>query len=476
MKRSRWDSFKDLFRHPDAKRPRLDGFENEFLGFGTSRDKLAFGMFTMGCRLSDAELHALYYSDDVAAKAINKRPAEMLRRGYKLVSQSNPDKATDLYELGETPALQVSKKILRAMQWGRLWGGALIVVGANDSPDLTKPLDVGRVRDVKFLNVVDRRYASVLTYQENPTLPNLGEPEVYLIGNSGTTATPPQSVHASRVVRFVGVDETDPVTSRQLNGWTYSALQRPYDIVRSFAMQFKAVEHLISDASQGVWKISNLLDLLTSDRAALMTRLAFSDMTRSTGRAIMLDAEAESFERVQTSFTGIGDVLDRTMMRLAAAFDYPVTLLMGRSPAGQNATGDSDFRAWYDTLASEQETYLKPALLQVYRAIGGANCPDDLDVEFCPLWEPTSKEKAEEAKIVADTDKIYFDMGAVMAGQVAIARFGSGNGKIEIDEAAAKKDIANEIELMLNPPAPPPGEDPNAAPPAGDDDEDEDSE
>ncbi len=445
-----------LPRHPDAAR-RYDGLENSFMGYGTARDKTTFGAFTMTSKLSDSELYALYYTDDVSAKIVNKKPAEMLRRGYKLTSKKNPQGAEKLQKLGEGPTLAVKEKILRGFQWGRLWGGAIAVKGCNDSEDLSLPVARERVTDMKFLNVVDKRFANVLSWQDNPSLPRFGEAEFYTFSSMsggagpGPAVLPSMKVHASRVVRFVGVEETDQITVRRLGGWTFSTLQRPYDVVRSFATTFKSIEHLISDASQGVWKIQNLIELLGSNREELLTRLAFSDMTRSAGRAIMLDADNESFERVATSFAGIKDVVDATIQRLAAASDLPVTLLVGRSPAGMNATGDADFRAWYDILATEQNDTLKPIILDIYGDLCGGQI-DDLDVEFPALWTPTAQEKAATDLSVAQADQIYFNMGAVLAEQVAIARFGSGNGKIEIDEDAVNASLDQEIELMLRTP------------------------
>lgn len=440
-------------RHPGANDlpwpTRQDFFENAFLGYGTGRDKLSFGSFHLGCRLTDYELHAMYYTDDVSARIVNARPKEMLRRGYTLRSKKNPDGAAELQKAGTTLGLDVS--VLRGMQWGRLFGGAVIVIGANDSADLTKPLNPAAVRDVKFLNVVDRRWVGVQRYQLNPSLPSYGEPEIYYVGGLVEAIYP---VHATRVIRFDGVPETDQMTRKQLVGWTYSVLQRPYEVVRAFATAFKSVEQLMADASQGVWKISNLLEMISADRNALITRLQFSDMTRSAGRAIMLDAEAEDYKREPTPMNGYDAILDRFMMRLAAAAEMPVTRLMGRSPAGMNATGESDDRAWYDVLATDQQNELSPVLLRLYNVLGRGKF-DDLEIEYKPLWQPTETEKSTIDKTRAETNQIYITTGVVLPEQVAIAEFGSGEGRIEIDEDSLRQSIENETELMLNPPPTP---------------------
>lgn len=429
---------------------RYDNLSNDFLGYGTSRDKLAYGTFVAGLRVSDVELNAMYYSDDVAAKIVNARPTEMMRRGYKLTAK-DPEKAAALQDRGKDLGLDAC--MLKNMQWARLYGGSLMVMGATDSDDMTKPLVPERVKDVKFINVIDRRYSQVTKWQENPLLADYGKPLLYTVGGpiGGFFA-----VHATRVIRFDGVEETDPVTRRQLAGWTYSCLQRPYNVLQKFATVFESIGQLVADASQGVWKIKDLLEMLASNKDELMTRIAFSDMTRSSGRAIMVDAEVEDFSRVTTSFSGLDVIADRFMMRVAAAADMPVTLLFGRSAAGMNATGDSDFRAWYGVLATEQENTLKPALLRAYTILAGKDMPEDLDIEFTPLWEPTDKEALDAELVQAQIDKIYIDATVVHAEEVAIARFGSGEGEIEIDEASLLKSRDLEIDLMLNPPPPPP--------------------
>jgi phage-related protein (TIGR01555 family) len=434
---SRWDSgivaglISYLPKHPESRSPRYDFLSNDFLGYGTSRDKLSFGQFVSSCKLSDGELDALYYSDDVASRICNLQPAEMLRAGYTLVAKDQTA-ARELQLQGR--ALGLDLAFLRAMQWGRLRGGAVCMIGALDGvQDLSLPLDIARVREVRYLNVVDRRFVTAFSWQDDPFRPGCGMPDVYSVGSLGATAA---LVHASRLIRFDGVQETDPVTRRALGGWTYSCLQRAYDVLRKFATAYESAAQLIADAAQGVWKIENLLDAIANNRDELLARMQLADMTRSAGRAIMVDAATEDFTRVTTPMGGVSDILNHFQQRLAAAAEMPVTLLMGRSPAGQNATGDSDFRAWYGGVKSSQTNDLKPKLLEVYRILAKGKPPEGLDIEFHPLWEQTAEEQARTENMRAQTDKIYtIDIGAVGPEQVAIARFGSGKGQIQINEA-----------------------------------------
>ncbi len=409
----------------------IDGWQNAYTGFGTSRDKLTHGYHAGS--LGDEELSDLFYSDDVAAKLVEKRPEEAFRRGYKLHSV-NIAAADEAFERGR--ALGVDAKFQEAFTWGRLFGGALLIVGA-ESGQLWTPLEEKSVREVHFLNVIDRRFARVEKYYSNPLAPNYGQPELYGISGEGGMVS---FIHESRVIRFDGA----PVDARKrqdLGGWTFSVLQRPYEVMRAFATAFQAAGVLTADASQAVFKMKGLFEMIASgEKERLATRMALVDMSRSSARAVLLDADGEDFTRTPTQFAGLPEMLDRMMMRLASSVDMPVTLLMGRSPAGQNATGDSDFKHWYDSIKSQQSKELTPKLLRLYRILSKGKL-EDATIEWAPLSEPSDKEQAEIEFTRAQSDAVYITNGVVIPERVALARFGSGKGKIAVDEDALKKSI-----------------------------------
>lgn len=430
---------------PVASAPvaRDDSWQNPFLGYGTARDKLQYGFHAGSLRLSDEELSTLFYSDDVAAKLVEKRPEEAFRRGYKLCSATNPEGAANLQELGRT--LDVDKKVQEGATWGRLYGGSLIVVGAEQGSPTT-PLDETRVRGVRFLNVVDRRYAAPVKYYEDPLSANFGEAEIYSVTGVRGTST---YIHESRVIRFDGLT-VDARKRQELAGWSYSVLQRPYDVMRTFATAFQSAGTLTADASQAVFKMKGLFEMIASgEKERLQTRMQLVDMSRSAARSVLLDSDGEDFTRVPTVFTGIPEMLDRMMMRLASAVDMPVTILMGRSPAGQNATGDSDFKHWYNSIASQQEKDFTPRLLRLYRILSRGTIPD-LKIEWCSLDEPTEKEEAEIEKYRADRFATYIDKGVLFPQEVALAQFGkSTNGEILIDEDSRIRSLKDELSFDI---------------------------
>lgn len=426
------------------------GWMNSITGLGTfSRDKVMQAQYIDSLRISDPELAALYHSNDLAAKIVELRPKEMFRRGYELVfpdpdgeakggQNGNAELAQEVTEYGVN--LRVNEMCRDAAIMGRLFGGTLLIIGADDGQDVTKPLNEDNIRSIRYLNMVDRRFLFAHTYYGDPFSPKFGEIEIYQVTNA--FGDQQQSfIHESRVLRFDG-NPVEILKKRQLMGWTLSVLQRPYDVLRAFDSSFQAAANLLVDASQGVFKLKGLMDMIASgERTTLQTRMQMVDMSRSTARSLLLDEENESFERVSTSFAGIPDTLQVFMQRVASAADMPVTILFGREPSGLNATGEADFQHFYDTIANEQKNSLEPLLRRLYTLIckakdaptSGRMPEHGLEINWHALKEPNDLEKAELYTKMAQADSQYVTNQIVMPEEIALSRFRGGKLRLETE-------------------------------------------
>lgn len=108
--------------------------------------------------------------------------------------------------------------------------------------------------------------------------------------------------------------------------------------------------------------------------------------------------KGDVMHNTQYTFTGLADVYDRVMMDVAGAAKTPVTKLFGRSPAGMNATGESDMNNYYDYIDGLRENQLRPLLerlLPIMALSAWGTVPDDLDIDFPPLQTPNSSEIAD---------------------------------------------------------------------------------
>jgi phage-related protein (TIGR01555 family) len=245
-------------------------------------------------------------------------------------------------------------------------------------------------------------------------------------------------VHESRVVRFDGAP-VDFLMRRRLLGWTLSCLQAPYDTLRQFDTSFQGVSNLMADVAQAVMKINGLSQLISNDQRTLQTRMAMVDRSRSVGRMLYVDAENESFERVPTPMTGVADVLEMQMLRCSAAAEMPVAILFGREPSGLNATGDADFRRFYDVISGRQKYELEPKLRRLYTLIClAADSPlrgklpaRGLEFIWHALYCPSEKEQAEIRWLMAQADEKYVQNEILLPEEVAMSRF--RNGELGLD-------------------------------------------
>lgn len=399
---------------------RADGWYNAFTGWGTSRDKTTGSHYSPDDRLLDTELTALFNHNDMARRIVSIVPREMLRQGYTL-SSTRPEVAQDVGR--RMRKLKVNTVLRRAMTWGRLYGGCLVFVGANDGQPSDTPLIPENIRSIDFLDVYDRRRAFPERSYQSTRHTLYGRPEVYRLQSiEGGESL----VHESRLIRFGGA-ETDDQTSWMLQGWDYSVLQCLYETLALFDDSFRAARLMLSDASQGVFKMKGLISMLAGgQKKDLETRAVFLDLTRSMTRSVILDVDSgEEFTKVPTQFAGVPDVLVQACNRLSAGTEIPVKVLMGISPAGLNATGDADIRLWYDLLASNRESDLTPDLERLINlfVIASGYRGEQVTLTYKPFWQETPKEQAERRKIIADTDAIYIQNEVLSPEEVARNRY-----------------------------------------------------
>lgn len=113
---------------------------------------------------------------------------------------------------------------------------------------------------------------------------------------------------------------------------------------------------------------------------------------------VQLVNKGDQMHNAQYSFTGFDHVTEAAQLNLSAKTHIPMTKLFGRSPAGMNATGESDLQNYYDYIDALRESKLRPALEQLLPVLcmsAWGTVPDGIEISFPPLWTPTAKDVAE---------------------------------------------------------------------------------
>jgi hypothetical protein len=454
---------------------RTDGWENVLLGLGGTKDPSIYTTHTGRPVLSDVVLESLFIEDHFAAKIVGAVVASALRPGWDLRVPGDPATSSALrgWYSAREDELQVAAELAQGACWGRLFGGAVTWIGADDGRDVAQPLDDTSIRTVSFLHTFDRRDVRAHTFYQDPRHPKFQKPETYLIrpilssaiaafasvasGQAMSTAVG-VVVHETRCVVWRG-QETTARRKQELQGWDDSVLERCWDALRQVAENYGASTMLLGRISQMIYKIVDLWKMIAGKQEEnLRRRMSLLDASRSRARAILLDTREDAVNITQP-LGGVPEMIDRGVLRLASAADMPATVLLGQSPAGQNATGNSDLELWAGTVAawrvarlrSPHERITRILLLSKDAPTAGVE-PKEWQLVYRALREPTRKEIAEIRKIEAETDGANIDKGIYTAEDAAFRYAGDESTGIVLDSVTLKEKLERRRALASQPP------------------------
>ena len=90
---------------------------------------------------------------------------------------------------------------------------------------------------------------------------------------------------------------------------------------------------------------------------ALDTHISMFQRYRDNDSVAVCDMTDEDIVNVQTSIAGCTDIVRQSLEMIASINRTPAVKLLGISPAGFNATGDSDISNYNDHVRTKQELY-----------------------------------------------------------------------------------------------------------------------
>ena len=381
-----------------------DSLSNLAASLGAGKDKAANDSFVL-YDLDRGQIEAMYRGDWLARKVVDIVPYDMVRE-WREWSGHREDVAR--VEAAER-RLGLRKAVQRALTLGRLYGGGAIIIGTGetDPAALARPLDPETLPrgGLKFLHAVSRWQLAAPAIDRDPLSPWFGEAVAYDVVAPERGAL---RLHPSRVVRFLGNAWPDPSLGASV--WSDSVLLALYDAVHAVALTTAGATSLMHEAKVDVVTVPNLSEHLSSadTTAQLSARFAYAAAMKSINNLLLL-GDGETWARQRVDFAGLPEMV-RTFLQVAAgAADIPVTRLLGQSPAGLSATGDSDTRNYYDMISARQEIDLRPQLERLDRLILRSEGidPAALTFEFRPLWQLDATTKATVALSKAQATQIY---------------------------------------------------------------------
>lgn len=373
--------------------------------------------------IPDYDLAEKYQYNGLFSKIIDRPAEEALKHGMEYnVSDADLREFLD----DALDRLDWEEKAVTAIRWARLFGGSIIVMLLDDGGGLEEPVNWQDVRSVEELRVYERAIV-----QPDPDTYRTGKAEYFDVSSTyGGTFR----VHRSRCLVFKNGSLPEYGAAQQYYYWGLPEYIRIHkDLSRALKTHTNAA-NMIEKSVQPVYKQRGLQSMLAGPNGDEMElkRLQVLDASRGMMNTIAVDMEGEDYDFKTFQMTGTKEILESTCNLLSAVTCIPQTILFGRSPAGENATGESDLENYYNFVEGIQKRMLKKNIRTLIKAIvqagvydGSIENPGNIKPTFKPLWSLSETEKAtveltkaQRAQVAAQTAQLYIDMQAIQPDEV----------------------------------------------------------
>lgn len=448
---------------------RMDGWVNAAKGFGGSKDPRNKTVFQPGSLVDRTEAESQFEHNWVFRKIVETIPREASREGITLKIPDDQDLIADV--MTRMDGLAAWTSIQEAHVLSRLYGGAIILVGALDGGEPEEPLNEDSIKTIQFLTPLDRWDIYPHRYYNDPLSPDFGQPSVYKIqarqvGPGTSPVNINKEVHATRLIRFDG-DYLTTFGRAKNNGWHASILQVLREPLRDFGVAVGSGSQLLQDFVTKVLESSALMELMAGDDTDLnLVKSRISLMAESLSQIGILligggdtGEKGEKFTKIQSPIRGFVELMTKYEEYLAAPTGIPRTRFFGQQ-LGKLAGASETTKEYYDHIRSIQKEKLSKQVKRLIRlfllakdGINNGKEPESWSFEFNPLSQETSEQKAKNRHQQAQTDQIYEGMNTVTSLEVRDSRFGPEGGLDETVLDETQTELLKEFNEPVEEPA-----------------------
>ena len=287
----------------------------------------------------------------------------------------------------------------RAISSVGYYGGALIFIDTGvEGKALEQPLFISKMSSEFDKKDHVLRFILVDPVNVTPVEYNCNEPlrEDYLMPTKWQVLG--KVVHASRLIRLV--DNEPPVLLRP----AYNFLGIPQaQILWDYVLHWnkarvEAVE-LLEKLNLLVYKTDIAESIASGGIEELDLKIAAVNRYRSNHSIVCTDFNTEDITNITLSINGVRDITQQALEFVAAINRTPAVKLLGISPSGFNATGESDIRNYYDYIRSKQEKFRDgiKAIIDAIQVYEFGEIDAEIDFEFKPLGAEDELAKAQTA-------------------------------------------------------------------------------
>lgn len=296
----------------------------------------------------------LYTSSGIIQTAIDLPVQDALSKGIEIESdQMSSEEIDELLDYMEGTGQ--FKQLEEALQWGRLYGGAGLVLNSYQDPE--SPLKM------KGLQKSPIEFYAVDRWQFDNGTPYMGDDPGQLAGESGQEHffLHGQKIHESRILRISGKQAPWRVR-RTLRGWGLSDVEKMIKDLNIYMKTQNVLYEILDESKIDVFKIKGLAQKLLHAASTnnITRRIQLANELKSYLSALVMDSE-DDYEQKTMAFGGLSEVMKENRIGIASSLRMPVTKIFGLSASGFN-TGESDLENYNMRVASEVRTPAKPII------------------------------------------------------------------------------------------------------------------
>lgn len=365
---------------------RLDGYYNVLNKYGTQHDSTEYYQWATGAAVTDAELADLYAGNGLFSTIIDAPADDATKNGIDLgVKDKDLQKRLD----DHLQTIHYQSRLAKALKWARLFGGSAVVMLVDDGRLLQDPLNWRDVHGVEELLVYGRNEVFPLWingYENNPA------DEDYRKGGTGI----PEYMRIREELRNACIGP----------GYSIRLLER------------------LSMVTYKMKNLANVLSTVDGDDTVLQ-RMEMLDLARNLLNMVFIDADGEDVGIQSLSVAGVKDILDNACAMLSAVSHIPQTRLFGRSPAGENATGEGDMENYKEAVSGIQSGDLRDNTRTLVELIlrgmawnGEIDKVPEYTITYKSAWSLSDDEKAtqDQANAAAQLARAQTASAYVTAG------------------------------------------------------------
>lgn len=266
---------------------------------------------------------------------------------------------------------------------------------------------------LKGFTTIEPMWSTPLVWNStDPTAPNFYKPERWMVLGRETDQT--------RLINFISREVPDIIKpAYNFGGISLSQLIEPY--VTRWLKTVDGVNRLINNFSIVNLGTDMAAVLEGGPDSELLKRARLFVKTRDNQGLFLTDKEAEQLQIFNATLSGLSELQAQAQEHMAAPTHLPLVVLTGITPAGLNASSDSEIEVFHDWINSMQESIYTDPLKKILKLVQlhlFGSVDEEIIFDYVPLKQLTGEALSRVKKTQGEMAVAYIDAGVVSAEEV----------------------------------------------------------